>query len=153
MCTYVFIYVYMGANNICIHVCEQERERGREAHTCISLYSAAAVHRIPDRPSPYFSPPLNPHRVSPTTAVPPAKINKDTINKNYIFFIHRSRQAVGGLERGNTACAPLRFFFLRFCVPSPFSYPPRFPRVFPFLFFFFNFFCNTGASVASFLAI
>jgi len=119
----------------------------------ISAHRAAMVHRVPDRPTdrptdrPSERPPVHPprHLVFPA-AVPPAKINKGTINKNYIFFIHRRGvRARGGREdweMEDGGCTPrVRAFDLFSFIFAGARWLPRHPRLpsFPSFFFFLPF--------------
>lgn len=106
----------------------------------------------PPRPPVRCSPPAPPHSLASPTAVPPTKINKGTINKNYIFFIHRGvrEDRRGGPGPPRVRASSISPFFS----PSLFLsiyllflfYPrPTRPRASPlrfscFPFFFFLFF-------------
>lgn len=146
----------------------------RAYYVYTSAHRTAMVYRVPDQPTDPASEresgrsPFRPsrHLVLPTT-VPPAKINKGTINKNYIFFIHRRWVgARGGRERGwegegwkggivgmYAACARLRSFSSVFAGARP----PALSRLpsFPSSLSLFPFFCllRYRTSEAGFLAI
>lgn len=135
----IYLCIYVGTNNIYIHMCvnKRERGRGREAHTCISLYSVAAVHRIPDRSSPYCS------SLQPPIAYPrprlfrPRKLIKIQLIKITYFSSIGVGRRLGDRREGTPRVRPFDLFFFVFALLPLFPILPDSRAYFPFCFFVF----------------
>lgn len=95
------------------------------------------MHRVPDRPSPYFAP-FHPSYSRPRLFCPRKLIKIQLIKITYFSSIGVGRRLGDCGGREHRVCAPFDLFFFVFTLLPPFSLSPlvsRFPRVFLSLFF------------------